>query len=46
MDPEKSHLFFGLLRVLKGEYLVLSLMIPIQVLAEFASPLGTKQLLK
>ena len=46
MNPEKRHLLFGLFQVFKREYLVLSLMIVIQVLAGFASPLGIKQLLK
>ncbi|KAJ3549276.1 hypothetical protein NMY22_g935 [Coprinellus aureogranulatus] len=44
-DPKHRHLFFGLLHIFKAEYLTLSIMIGIQVLAGFASPIGIKQLL-
>ncbi|RXW23865.1 hypothetical protein EST38_g2012 [Candolleomyces aberdarensis] len=45
MNPGKRHLFFRLIRVFRTEYIVLSLMITIQVVAGFASPLGVKNLL-
>ena len=46
MNPGKRHLFFRLLRVFKTEYIILSFMIIIQVVAAFASPLGVKNLLE
>lgn len=43
--PRKSHLFFGLMRVFRREYIVLSLLLVVQVLGGFASPLGIRNLL-
>ncbi|KAE9385996.1 hypothetical protein BT96DRAFT_960666 [Gymnopus androsaceus JB14] len=42
----KRHLFFGLMRVFRGEYLVLVLMILLYALAEFAAPIGLNRLLR
>ncbi|TFK36798.1 hypothetical protein BDQ12DRAFT_699326 [Crucibulum laeve] len=42
---KKRHLFFGIMRVFYREYLILALMITIQVMASFASPLGINRLL-
>ncbi|KAJ2912347.1 hypothetical protein MD484_g8065, partial [Candolleomyces efflorescens] len=46
MNPDKRHLFFRLMRVFRTEYIVLSLMIAIQVVAGFASPFGVRNLLQ
>ncbi|KAJ2927022.1 hypothetical protein H1R20_g10047, partial [Candolleomyces eurysporus] len=43
--PQKSHLFFGLMRVFRKEYVTLSILLVIQVLGGFASPLGIRNLL-
>ncbi|GLB36501.1 putative atp-binding cassette [Lyophyllum shimeji] len=40
------HLFWGLMRVFRREYLILATMIVLQALASFASPIGIKQLLQ
>ncbi|KAG5653499.1 hypothetical protein H0H81_012709 [Sphagnurus paluster] len=49
IDPyngsKKQHLFWGLMRVFRREYMILAIMIFIQVTANFASPIGIKNLL-
>ncbi|KAG2023135.1 ATP-binding cassette transporter [Coprinopsis cinerea AmutBmut pab1-1] len=42
----KRHIFFGLMRVFRTEYMILGFMMLVQVLAGFASPLGVKYLLR
>jgi len=44
-ERKGKHIFFGLMKVFKREYIVLSFMIMIHVVAGFASPLGTNRLL-
>lgn len=46
MEPDRRHLFFGLMRVFKAEYLLMALMIVVLVIATFASPVGIKKLLE
>ncbi|PCH33304.1 hypothetical protein WOLCODRAFT_135046 [Wolfiporia cocos MD-104 SS10] len=50
LDPfevkKERHLFWGLMRVFRTEYLVLALMLTIQVITQFASPLGINNLLR
>ncbi|TFK19880.1 ATP-binding cassette transporter [Coprinopsis marcescibilis] len=45
-NHNKRHLFFGLMRVFRHEYVVLALMMVIRVVASFAAPLGLKNLLQ
>ena len=50
LDPfqtkSRRHLFFGLMTVFRKEYMVLALMLTIQNVTSFASPLGIKNLLR
>jgi hypothetical protein len=50
LDPfsgaKKRHIFFGLMRVFRREYTILAVMIVIQVVSSFASPVGILRLLK
>ncbi|KAG2123601.1 hypothetical protein DEU56DRAFT_829341 [Suillus clintonianus] len=49
IDPfsgsQKRHIFFGLMKTFRVEYIVLALMIVLQVLAKLAAPVGINQLL-
>ncbi|KAI0832850.1 multidrug resistance-associated ABC transporter [Trametes gibbosa] len=49
LDPfrvfKKQHIFFGLMRVFRTEYLLLAVLLLIRVAATFASPIGIYQLL-
>ncbi|KAG1749648.1 uncharacterized protein EDB91DRAFT_1334077 [Suillus paluster] len=49
LDPfsgsRRRHIFFGLMKTYRVEYIVLSLMIVLQVLAKLAAPVGINQLL-
>ncbi|KAL5534538.1 hypothetical protein ACEPAG_1001 [Sanghuangporus baumii] len=49
LDPfagaKRGHLFFGLMKVFRGEYLGIVTMTVVRVLAMFSSPIGIKQLL-
>ncbi|KAF9015463.1 ATP-binding cassette transporter [Cyathus striatus] len=42
----RRHIFFGIMRVFRREYIMLGLMLTIQVFSSFASPLGINRLLK
>ncbi|KAF5377185.1 hypothetical protein D9615_006331 [Tricholomella constricta] len=50
IDPfagsKRQHLFWGLMRVFRREYIILGVMIFVQVAASFASPVGIKELLR
>ncbi|KAG5648265.1 hypothetical protein DXG03_006224 [Asterophora parasitica] len=50
IDPfagsKKQHLFWGLLRVFRRDYIILTVTIFVQVGASFASPIGIKELLR
>ncbi|KAF9807084.1 hypothetical protein IEO21_08395 [Rhodonia placenta] len=51
LDPfevkrKDEHLFFGLMRVFRTEYVVLAIMLVLQVLTQFASPIGIRELLR
>ncbi|KAH9854915.1 multidrug resistance-associated ABC transporter [Lenzites betulinus] len=49
LDPfqafKKQHIFFGLMRVFRSEYMVLAAMLLVRVAATFASPIGIYRLL-
>lgn len=46
LASKTRHLFFGLMKVYRREYTILALMILIQVISSFASPVGLNRLLK
>ncbi|KAG1747913.1 uncharacterized protein EDB91DRAFT_1245381 [Suillus paluster] len=49
IDPfsgnRRRHIFFGLMRIYRVEYTILSLMVVLQVLAKLAAPVGINQIL-
>lgn len=46
MVKKKRHIFWGLMRVFRREYIILGVMLCINVVSSFASPFGIKELLR